>query len=78
MTSSLWVCARAADVEVFLEGKPLPLPFIQLDALAQEFDEDHIEGTDDIRFKRMMRDAADRARRIPDTTCPRRRGHLSY
>lgn len=54
------------DVEVFLEGdKPLPLPFVQLDALAYEFDEDHIEGTGDILFKGMMRDAADRAAQDP-------------
>lgn len=53
------------DVEVFLEGKPVPLPFIQLDALAYEFDEDHIEGTGDIRWKAMMKDAAERAAKEP-------------
>jgi hypothetical protein len=51
------------DVEVFLEGKPLP--FIQLDALAYDFDDEHIEGTGDIRWKCMMKDAAERAAKEP-------------
>lgn len=53
------------DVEVFLEGKPLPLPFIQLDVLAYEFDEEHLEGTGDIGWKAMMKNAADRAANEP-------------
>lgn len=54
------------DVVIFLDdNKPLPLPLVQLDALAFEFDEDHTEGTGDILFKGMMRDAADRAAKDP-------------
>lgn len=53
------------EVEVFLEGKPVPLPFIQLDVLAYDFDEDHIEGTGDILWKGMMKSAADRAAKEP-------------
>lgn len=53
------------DVEVSLEGQPLRLPFIQLDVLAYDFDEDHDEGTGDIRWKAMMKDAADRAAKEP-------------
>lgn len=53
------------DVEVFLEGNPVPLPFIQLDVLAYDFDEDHTEGFGDIRWKTMMKDAAERATKEP-------------
>lgn len=51
------------DVQVHYDGadSPVPLPHIQLDAIALDFDEDHDEGTGDIRFKAMMQDAADRA-----------------
>lgn len=53
------------DVTVHFAGREVPLPHIQLDALAIEFDEDHIEGTGDIRWKSMMKDAADRAAKDP-------------
>lgn len=53
------------DVEVSLEGQPLRLPFIQLDVLAYDFDKDHDEGTGDIRWKAMMKDAAERAAQEP-------------
>lgn len=53
------------DVKVFISGSEVPLPHIQLDALALEFDEDHIEGSGDIRWKFMMKDAADRAAQEP-------------
>ncbi|HEX9227464.1 MAG TPA: hypothetical protein VF885_12550 [Arthrobacter sp.] len=49
------------DVKVFISGSEVPLPHIQLDALAHEFDEDHEDGMGDILWKGMMRDAADRA-----------------
>lgn len=55
----------AGDVQVHYDGaeSPVALPHIQLDAIALDFDEDHIEGTGDIRFKAMMQDAAERAQR---------------
>ena len=53
------------DVKVFLSGSEVPLPHVQLDALAYEFDEDHDEGMGDILWKGMMRDAADRAEKVP-------------
>jgi hypothetical protein len=53
------------DVKVFVSGTELSLPHIQLDALANEFDEDHDEGTGDIRWKFMMQEAADRAEKEP-------------
>jgi hypothetical protein len=53
------------DVQVHLEGEPLPLPHIQLDAIAFDFDDDHMEGTGDILFRGAMRDAADRAAKDP-------------
>ncbi|ACL41956.1 hypothetical protein Achl_4005 (plasmid) [Pseudarthrobacter chlorophenolicus A6] len=53
------------DVHVFVSGTEVSLPHIQLDALAYEFDEDHIEGTGDIRWKFMMKDAAERAAKEP-------------
>lgn len=61
------------DVQVYYDvaGSPVALPFVQLDAIALEFDEDHIEGTGDICWKAMMRDAADRAGyRPPDVDGP--------
>lgn len=54
-----------SDVYVFVSGTEVSLPHIQLDALAYEFDEDHIEGTGDIRWKSMMKDAAERAAKEP-------------
>lgn len=53
------------DVKVLIDGNEVPLPHIQLDALAFEFDEDHIEGTGDIAWKGMMKAAADRAAKDP-------------
>jgi hypothetical protein len=53
------------DVKAFVSGTELSLPHIQLDALALEFDEDHAEGTGDLRWKFMMKDAADRAAKEP-------------
>jgi hypothetical protein len=48
-----------------VQNSELQLPHIQLDALAYEFDEDHIEGTGDIRWKGIVKDAADRAAQEP-------------
>ncbi|WP_354214883.1 hypothetical protein [Arthrobacter sp. UYCo732] len=53
------------DVKVFISGSELRLPHIQLDALAYDFDKDHFEGMGDIRWKVMMKDAADRAAKEP-------------
>jgi hypothetical protein len=57
------------DVKVFISGTEVP-PYndkrnIPLDALACEFDEDHLEGSGDIRWKTMMQAAADRAAAEP-------------
>lgn len=52
-------------MKVFISGNEVPLPHIQLDALAFEFDEDHSEGTGDITWKTMMKAAADRAANEP-------------
>lgn len=53
------------DVKIFISGNEVPLPHVQLDALASEFDEDHTDGMGDIRWKAMMKDAADRAAAEP-------------
>lgn len=57
----------SGDVQVHYGGaeSPVSLPHIQLDAIALDFDADHIEGTGDIRFKAMMQEAADRAAGSP-------------
>lgn len=61
------------DVQIHYGGAdaPVSLPHIQLDAIALDFDADHIEGTGDIRFKAMMKDVADRAAEMPGYS-PRR------
>jgi hypothetical protein len=61
------------DVQVHYDGAdaPVSLPHIQLDAIAWDFDKDHIEGTGDIRFKAMMQEAAERAAKDPGYS-PRR------
>lgn len=53
------------DVKVFDSGNEVPLPHIMLDVLADEFDDDHDEGTGDLRWKFMMQEAADRAEKEP-------------
>jgi hypothetical protein len=55
------------DIQVFIdnESDPLPMASAKLDLLALDFDKYHEEGTGDVRFRAMMRDAADRAERRP-------------
>jgi hypothetical protein len=53
------------DVKVIISGQEGHFPLTLLDALASEFDEDHVDGTGGLRWKDMMMAAADRAANEP-------------